>query len=65
MSEDLLNKANEYYKLKGFYTLQEFIRSLIMQELNDEEDEFNLAGLESMGRDWFTKEEDEAWEKFQ
>ncbi|MFT4297974.1 MAG: hypothetical protein ACMXX5_02170 [Candidatus Woesearchaeota archaeon] len=71
LSDKMFNAAKAFSNLKGFDSLQDFIRETIREKLFDEENE-NIGGLytykaseETLAKNWLVAEEDKAWEHLQ
>ena len=69
LSDRMFATAKNIAEAKGFDSLQDFIRDLLRRTLFDNENIGGrytmLASGESLGRQWLTKEEDEAWKHLQ
>ncbi|MBI2672166.1 DUF2281 domain-containing protein [Candidatus Woesearchaeota archaeon] len=64
----MFNAAKTLTELRGFDSLQDFIREILREKLFEEEkEELNglftyLASESSLAKTWLSKEEDEAWQ---
>ena len=71
LSDSMFSSARLYAKAHGFNNLQEFIREIIRERLFEREPEFlggfstYMASEESLGRNWLSPKEDEAWAHLQ
>jgi len=65
ISNNLLQKAEIIANDEGYLNVQEMIREILRNKIGHDKDGLFEASLESVGKGWFTKEEDRAWEKFQ
>jgi len=70
LSEKLLKAAKKEVKIKGYESIQDFIRESLREKLF-ESDEI-ISGLltykaseSSLAKNWLSKEEDEAWAHLQ
>jgi hypothetical protein len=71
LSDKMFTEANRFADLKGFDTLQDFIRELLREKLFESKNE-NIGGLyttkaseDSLAKNWLLAEEDEAWDYLQ
>lgn len=69
LSKKMFSKAKQYADNQGFDSLQDFIRELMREKLFEDETisgvQTYLASESSLGKQWLTKEEDEAWAHLQ
>lgn len=66
LSEKMLKTAKTTADVKGFDSLQDFIRETLREKLFEEEKApsglfTSLASEKSLAKNWLSKEEDEAW----
>jgi len=67
LSDSMLERAKVFVELKGYDSLQDFIRETVRQRLFEPSEKFtglqtSLASEESLAKKWMNKEEDKAWE---
>jgi len=65
INNNLLHKAEIVANKEGYINIQEMIREILRNKIYEDGDGLFEASMESIGKDWFTKEEEEAWQKFQ
>lgn len=71
LSDKMFDEARRFADLKGFDTLQDFIRELLREKLFESKNE-NVGGIytykaseASLAKNWLLAEEDEAWDYLQ
>jgi len=68
LSDKMFSAAKNFAELKGFDSLQDFIREtmreILFEETNEKKDGMltYLASEDSLAKNWSTKEEDKAWQ---
>lgn len=66
LSDRMFEAAQAFAELRGFDSLQDFLRELLRETLFEEEKmsgKFTaLASEKALAKYWLTKEEDKAWE---
>lgn len=71
LTDKMFGVAKNFAEVKGFDTLQDFIRELMREKLFEDEEEF-ISGLltskaseKALAKAWLSKDEDKAWKHLQ
>jgi hypothetical protein len=65
IDSDFLRKAEMYAKVKGYLNVQEMIRQLLREAVLDEVGDSFSGSIASFGKEWLSKEDDEAFAHLQ
>ncbi|MBI2548643.1 hypothetical protein HYW21_04805 [Candidatus Woesearchaeota archaeon] len=71
LSEKMFNAAKTVAEVRGFDSLQDFIRETMREKLFEEENELigglftSKASEKSLAKNWLSAEEDTAWKHLQ